>query len=181
MMQFDPILEFLFQYWLVIFISLFMFLVVSVIMITYILHSKIRTWIFVLKVSTATVEIGKEIPDGTQIITSKRKIAKLAEPFVWKHGWRIERVFFVNDKENETLDLKMAAFMLKQLKEGKKTSGTESTQPIVSADWSTIFESEAIRQAVAVLAADNRQRIINLIIGLLIGLPFGALLTIIFT
>jgi len=156
----EIIIDFLYNWWLPIFVFLMSTLSMVIVITYYVMTTKIRTWLFILKTNTATSEIGKETPDGAKIRTKKRIVAKTTEPFVWKHGIHIERMFFVNDGQNETLQLKKEA---------------QKHMKLSSSDWNTIFESEAIKQAMAVLAAEGRKTFINIIMGFLIGAPLGAL------
>jgi len=172
MMQLEFLLDFLYSYFLPIFFLMVGIVVIMSVTLIKIIVSKIQTKIFIFKKNTLEIIKGKEDNDGSKIRSKGRIILRKNEPYICKTSFNIWRVFLIREGENITTELEdnIKYHITSDLKiqefEDKKQKDKDKDKKVA---WSTIFESEAIKQAIAGIVQEMRNSLIQILAGIGIG------------
>lgn len=187
-MQQNQFLEWLYNNWLDIFLFMVVIVVVLTITVLFFVRSGISTKVLMLKKNTIEELKAKEDPDASKIRVKGRILLRKTDPYILKRGVRIFRVFFAREGAEQTVDLpfherrpfpSLSSEELEALSDDDRTKYEEKKEAYDKKhkaelddriEWSTIFESEAIKQGVAGMLASKKMSLITLAAGAFLGM-----------
>ena len=138
----QEIIDVLYENFLIIFIYLIACVVIMFFLMLGLFRNRIKTRLYIVKQNTLEVMNVKESPDGKDLRAKGRIVIRKHEPIILKEKFTIYRCFFNLEGTEQTCSIR------------------DSPTKGINADtvaWNVIFESEAIRQSMAALIAEERK------------------------
>lgn len=161
MQQFDYwayFLTYLYENWFVFFGSMTIIIVIMTLVIVRIIVSRIQTKVWYFQKNSVDEYKAKE--KSGLIHFNKMSVQRKKDPYIRKKGWRVQRMFVVQEDRKETLDFR-------QIKPSPKKDKIM---------WEAVIESQAITQSIRGLLETTKMILIYLCAGAGIGFAISQII-----
>jgi len=157
MMQIDY-WEYIFNNWFVFFGVMLTIIIILTSIVVRIVVSRIQTKVWYFQKNS--VDEYKATEEKGQVLFNKMSVLRKKDPYIRKHGWRVQRMFLVQQNRKQTLDFR-------QIKPSPEKDRIM---------WESIVESQAITQFVRGLLKTAKTILIYLAAGACIGFLISQLI-----
>lgn len=142
---------FLYENWFVFFATMLVIIILLTLFVVRIIATRIQTKVWYFQKNSVD-EYKAKVKSGL-VHFNKMKVTRKKDPYIRKKGWRVQRIFIVQENRKETLDF-------------RQIKASPAKDKIM---WEAIIESQAITQSIRGLLETARMILIYLCAGAGIG------------
>jgi len=155
---FEYFLEYLYENWFVFFAVMITIIVIMTLIVVRIIVSRIQTKVLYFQKNSLDEYKAKE-KEGL-IWFDKKSVQRKKDPYIRKKGWRVQRMFIVQENRKETLDF-------------RKVKPNPEQDKLM---WEAVIESQAITQGIRGLLETTKMILIYICAGAGIGFLISQIL-----
>lgn len=157
---FEYFLSYLYENWFVFFGTMLIIIIIMTLIVVRIIVSRIETKVWYFQKNSVDEYKAKEKEGLIWFNKNKKSVERKSDPYIRKKGWRVQRMFIVQENRKATLDF-------------RKVKADPEQDKLM---WEAVIESQAITQGIRGLLETTRMILIYVCAGAGIGFLISQIL-----